>query len=206
MEKAISTLNIDVTVIWEPFFLNKNIPKEGVPLRQYLEEKFGAAVVARMEQPNNPLTVAGNIVGIQFNSSRKIVRTMDAHRLLEWCKLKHPDCVDLLVETIFHKYFINGEDISQPTVLEDIAWKVGLVRDEVREMLSSSAYIEMVLEKNQYCTHTLNVSSVPYFVIQPSDGHLRPIVFSGAQVSSRVIIAISKTFFFIIFFISFDLF
>ena len=50
-------------VTWKPFFLNPTTPESGVPLLQYLTQKYGPRAGAMAKDGTSPLTKAGlNVV------------------------------------------------------------------------------------------------------------------------------------------------
>ena len=100
-------------VVWEPFFLNHNMPPEGEDLMAHLMNKYGPAAVERYGKPGNPLEVAGLKVGIHFNPERRIIPTLDAHRVCEWVKHNNPEEADSFMEHMFHAYFEAGKDLSK---------------------------------------------------------------------------------------------
>ena len=57
-----------MTVLWEPYFLDRNIPEDGVPLKDYLVRKYGDAMMNRYAQTSKHLNDAGSAVGIAFQS------------------------------------------------------------------------------------------------------------------------------------------
>ncbi len=64
-----------ILVTWKPFYLNPNIaPGQSEDLREHLINKYGEAMVKRFDAPSNPLSTAGNAVGIKFNTSRRVGR------------------------------------------------------------------------------------------------------------------------------------
>ena len=84
--KASNDTKVPVKINWEPFFLNQNTPDEGEDLMEHLKNKYGAAAVERFGKPDNPLNRAGERVGIKFNTTRRVINTLKAHRLVEYCK------------------------------------------------------------------------------------------------------------------------
>ena len=117
---------VAVTVDWQPFFLNHNTPAEGEDLMEHLVKKYGQAAVARFSSPDNPLDKAASKVGISFNKQRRVIRTADSHRLVEWCKATAPQRQDGLIEALFKAYFEDGKDLSQRAELVACADASGL--------------------------------------------------------------------------------
>ena len=91
---------------------------------EHLRAKYGPGVVAQFDRPGNPLDKAASKVGITFNKNRRIIRTADSHRLVEWCKATAPQRQDGLIEALFKAYFEDGKDLSNMTLKEmDVYWE-----------------------------------------------------------------------------------
>lgn len=172
-----------VTIEWQPYFLDPNAPAEGEDLMEHLKGKYGAEMVARFSAPGNPLDVAGEKVGIKFNSSRRFINTIDGHRLMEWCNKVHPDKADTLMNSLFKAYFVDARDLSKKDQLVDIAESAGLDGAVVAEFLATDKYSDDVLQFYQKARTQLRVTGVPHFIIENNNGG-RPTAFSGAQVLS----------------------
>lgn len=125
--------------------------------------------------------MAGRSVGINFNKSRRFINTINGHRLVEWCNQNSPEKSDELMENLFHSYFEEAKDISTTNELIDIAIKVGLNEQSVRDLYQSNELRSEVLELDQKAKQRYRVSGVPYFIVEDSNGG-RPVAFSGAQV------------------------
>lgn len=187
METAIKQFDskLDVQVEYFPYSLHGNtMPDEGMSLADYIYRVYRRKM--DVNDPNSPLKLAGERVGIKFNNSRTMVNTLDSHRLITLAKDygKHLD----MVEAIFHEYFENAVNISQLDSLQKIAEPIlsgNMTSDEIKSFLEGSQYKDKVLSeidnaKNNY------ISGVPYFTIynpttKKSDG------FSGAQPPDRFI-------------------
>ena len=141
--------------VWRTFLLNPTMPPEGMERQAYLSAKFGnsaAAVYGR-------IAAAGLDSGIEFRFD-SIARTPDsrpAHRMLI---AAGPDSAELS-EAIYHAYFIDGQDIGSPAVLDAIAATFG------RPELIDAAMDDTVAR--QLATHLatgnrMRLDGVPYFI------------------------------------------
>ena len=166
---------------WLPFFLDPNTPPEGRDLKEYLSSKYGHAAVAKFDSPNNPLDQAGRKVGISFNKARRVINTIDCHRVMDWCNREFPDKADLLMEKMFHAYFEEAIDLSVRENLIAVSVEAGLDREAVESFVHSDQHRQDVLQADAIGKQRYRVSGVPFFIIEPADGS-RPITFSGAQV------------------------
>jgi predicted DsbA family dithiol-disulfide isomerase len=135
--------------------------------------------VARFSGPTNPLDVAGAKVGIRFNRSRRVIPTMRAHRLMEFCNSTHPEKSSALMNILFRRYFEEAQDVSKVDVLLQAAIECGLSQEESRSVLESDAF-KTEVEQHLMVAKRMRVSGVPYVIIESGDER-RPIAFSGAQ-------------------------
>lgn len=133
--------------------------------------------------PGNPLDNAGSKVGISFNNSRNMVETMDAHRVIEWCKKVAPDKHDALMEVMFRRYFQEAANITDHGILCGIVKEVpGLNEDDCAKMLAGSDLSNEV-KSGVSRAKQLKVSGVPFFILEPALGakSKKSVAFSGAQ-------------------------
>lgn len=66
MEEAMKAFSDDLLfeITWKPFFLNPTTPESGIPLIQYLTQKYGPRAGAMAKDGTSPLTKAGTNVVI----------------------------------------------------------------------------------------------------------------------------------------------
>lgn len=180
MLKASADTGVPVNIQWLPFFLDPTVPAEGRGLREHLTMKYGPEMVARFEAPNNPLDAAGRKVGIAFNKARRVIPTMDCHRVMEWCGINQPDKADKLMTEMFHAYFEEAADLSKHDKILQVVERAGLNPELVRELLASNALRDEVIRKEREYKQGLRISGVPFFIVENNRGG-RPTAFSGAQ-------------------------
>lgn len=164
---------------WQPFYLNHNTPEEGEDMYEHLAAKYGADKARLFTQPNNPLDQAGSKVGLTFNPTRRIIRTQDSHRVVEWCKEVAPDKEDALMNALFNAYFTEARDVSRHDELLTCATSCGLDAAACKQMLKSDRYKREVDAKAKSWSRQ-GVSGVPFFVVHPPNGG-KSVAFSGAQ-------------------------
>ncbi|GMI23623.1 hypothetical protein TeGR_g801, partial [Tetraparma gracilis] len=158
-----------------PFFLNPHTKPEGENLMEHLKSKYGEAAVERFGKPGNPLDVAGEKVGITFDKDRRVIQTLDCHRVMEFMREQEGMAgkTEEFMENMFQAYFERGEDLSKRDVLLAVAGQTGLDTDVIGAMLESDAHKEDVRIKDMSHKQT-GVSGVPFFYV----GGYK---FSGAQ-------------------------
>ena len=166
-----------IKVIWQPFQLNPNMPKDGLNRRQYRTQKLGTWEYSLSLDAQ--VTAAAREVGLPFNFAlvEKTPNTFNGHRLL-WYAHKHGKQNEL-AETLFKAYFCEGSDIGDSAVLVRLAGKSGLDERATRVFLESSEGIAEVGQEEEKARN-LGVNSVPTFF---ADGE--PL-FSGAQAPEDI--------------------
>jgi len=141
--------------VWRTFLLNPTMPSEGMERLAYLNAKFGnsaAAVYGR-------IAAAGLDSGIEFRFDA-ISRTPDsrpAHRMLI---AAGPDSAELS-EAIYRAYFTDGQDISDPAVLETIAAEFG--RSDLIEAAADDA-VARQLDTHLATGNRMRLDGVPFFI------------------------------------------
>jgi predicted DsbA family dithiol-disulfide isomerase len=127
LERALPVLaneGLTFTIRWNPFQLNPEMPKQGVPRAAYRAAKFGSA--ERSAELDRRVTEAAANVGLTFHLDRieRTPNTLDAHRLV-WLA-ERQDRQNECVERLFGAYFIEGRDIGDADVLADCAEAAGV--------------------------------------------------------------------------------
>ena len=189
LEQAAAQTGIEIKTDWQPFFLNHNTPAEGEDMYTHLAHKYGEDKARTFTEPGNPLDVAGEKVGIRFNKSRRIIRTAQSHRLVEWCKKVEPAKEDALMEALFKAYFEEASDLSKDDELIKCCVSVGLDPTAAADMLKSNDFRSEVVTKAMSWTQR-RVTGVPFFIIHPPEGangnSSKPVAFSGAQPAALI--------------------
>jgi predicted DsbA family dithiol-disulfide isomerase len=173
LEKALTLLGRRATQLrWKAFQLNPDAPKEGMNRQAYRARKFGS--LAHSQQLEARVADAGMEDGIEFHFDRieRTPNTFDAHRLI-WLAGREGLQNDL-VENLFRAYFIDAQDVGNPSVLTRIGSESGLDVGIVKELLEGDlGASEVIADERQ--ARAQGVSGVPTFFV---DGN--PIA-SGAQ-------------------------
>ncbi|KAL5491220.1 hypothetical protein EMCRGX_G016466 [Ephydatia muelleri] len=181
LDLAIERLKDEFTfnVTWKPFLLQliHNVPERGIPLKDYLWQKYGKGYAEDIFSANSSVNRSAAEVGIVFSSSRLMVPTKKAHMLLNHAS-KHGKQHELL-EAIFQAYHCCARNINDDSVLIEIAGSVGLDPAGARGALHSP---EALQDFDRAWTQSQDISGVPRFDVylqdKPSGSHL---VFSGSQ-------------------------
>jgi predicted DsbA family dithiol-disulfide isomerase len=166
LEQALSGLrsrepDLDIAVRWHPFQLNPDLPAAGIARAAYLEAKFGGG--ARAAEIYARVCAVGAQVDIAFDFERiaRQPNTLDAHRLIAWAQQRGD--AGALVETLFHRYFIEGRFIGDREELAAAATASGLPEAEARVLLASDA-LRAEVEAEAREAQEAGIAGVPFFI------------------------------------------
>ena len=162
LDKALTMRGDDgITLVHRPFQLDPTIPSEGIDRKAYMEKKFGPD---RAKSLGNTIREAGEAAGITFNFDRieRSPNTLDCHRLIRWAGTAGVQ--GQMVDTLFRRYFVDGEDVGRHDVLVDAAAEVGMDTDIVRDLLERDADKDLV-RREDAMAREMGIQGVPSFVI-----------------------------------------
>jgi len=174
---------LEPLVVWHPFQLNPDLPREGIDRRAYLEAKFGGS--ARASEIYQRVSAAGRAVGIDFAFDRIDLQpnTLDAHRLIAWSQAQGR--VEDVVERLFRAYFLEGRFIGDRDVLASIAGDAGLSVDAARAYLDTDHGVAEIAASDRHL-RGLGVGGVPFFIFAGRVG------VSGAQEAQVLVDAVDQ--------------
>lgn len=170
-------------VIFHPFELNPDVPEEGLPRKEYVERKFGAA---RGKEIYERITALGREVGIAFAFERieRQPNTRAAHVLIALARSS--DRQDAVKEAFLKAYFIDGVDLSDRGKVEAVAVGAGLDAGEVSAALDSPEAMHQVQAEEENA-HNIGVEGVPFFIFN------RRVAVSGAHEPEVLLQAILQS-------------
>jgi predicted DsbA family dithiol-disulfide isomerase len=172
----------EVSVRWQPFFLNPDTPEAGEPYRPFLERKFGGA--KQLEELWQRVREAGKPAGIDFAFEKIELRanTLKAHRLIHWAQKVGAGGTASgdLIEALFAAQFLEGRHLGDRAVLADVAAACGMDREAVLHYLESSDDAEAVRGSAIEAQHK-GISGVPFFIFN------NRLATSGAQAPDALL-------------------
>ena len=175
LAEALKQTNAEHEIHWHPFELNSNMPSEGQNLREHIMEKYGSSK-EESDASRIRMTEAGSEVGFEFhfNDDTRMHNTFNLHQLLYWAGQQGQKPMHDLKQALFSAHFTDGRNISDNTVLADIAAEVGLDRDEALAVLEEQRFAKEVRAEEQHWQQQ-GIQSVPAMIF--NERHL----VSGAQ-------------------------
>jgi len=174
---------VEFEILWRPYLLDSNVPREGLDRAAYMKAKFGEG--PRVSAMSDTLKAEGLREGISF-AFEKIERrpnTLDSHRLIRWAMTA--GIQDTVVERLFSAYFLEGRDIGDPAVLEFLAADAGMDSIEVADLLSGDTDLAAV-ERETKLAGEMGITGVPTFIFA------NKFVLSGAREAEVLVQVIDK--------------
>ena len=174
LEIALAAIGDDIAfeLRWRPFELNPDMPREGVNRKSYRSAKFGSWEASL--ELDAQVKAAGASDGLDFHHERmeKTPNTLASHVLIDLAG--ETGVQSAVVEALFRAYFVDGEDVGDPTVLAAIGAKAGLDQTAVEQTLADEARQAAVKAEARAFSRS-GVSGVPTVLLN------RFSLFTGAQ-------------------------
>lgn len=163
LDEALAAVRGPTKVTWYPFQINPAMPVSGMPLNDYLEQKFGD--VEALQPAMDELKLLGKAEGINFNFDKmqRVPNTLDAHRLMKLGETEEVSASEL-AEKILRGFFEEGLDIANRDVLIDIGGGSGLSRQDINRTLDNEDSRRIVLSQEAHVRQS-GVTGVPDFLI-----------------------------------------
>ncbi|MDX2485467.1 MAG: DsbA family oxidoreductase [Pseudodonghicola sp.] len=134
---------------WHPFELNPDMPPEGQNIREHVAEKYGSTP-EQSAKSREQMTALGAELGFEFRygDDMRMHNTFDAHQLLHWAN--ETGQMHDLKQALFTAHFTNGRNLSNTTVLADIAAEIGLDRAEALAVLEDQRFANDVRTEEKF--------------------------------------------------------
>ena len=173
LAEALKQSNTAYEIHWHPFELNPDMSLDGQNLREHSAQKYGRSA-EEVQESRDRITAAGADVGFEFNfnADTRVHNTFNVHQLLHWAH-QYGRANDLK-QALFTAHFTHNRDLSNKTVLADVAAEIGLNHTEALAILDDQRFAKEVRESEQQ-SRAQGIQSVPAVIFNGQ--HL----VSGAQ-------------------------
>ena len=158
--------------MWRPFQLNPEMPSDGMDRQQYLTAKFGNEHNARSVYQRIEDEGKKNKIYFQFNKITKTPNSFFSHKLLAYAYTKKKQTE--VLELLFYKYFIEGEDIGNLDVLIKLSKDADIYDEHIKSYIISKEDNDNLLNEETQAKK-IGINSVPCFIFN------KEIVINGAQ-------------------------
>ena len=154
-----------VTLQFEPFELNPQMPHEGEDIVGHLSRKYGLTPEqVAANQANIQARAAAVGVDFQMDRRSRIWNTFDAHRLLHWAGLQGAAQQLALKRGLLGAYFTLGDNPGDAAVLLREVDRAGLDEAAAQAVLASDAYAAEVREQEQTWQQA-GINGVPAVIV-----------------------------------------
>ena len=176
MQGAIKALKLAVEFEFLPFELNPNMPKEGLPIRDYFKHNFQWSD-QKLDKYQAQLVKTAKEAGvtIDFDLRNHYYNSHHAHKLMHWVHQfgKQNQFNIALIKA----YFEQGLNIGKPRVLLTLIEQLGLDQNAAKMVLTDpESTLQLKQRANEY--RDFNITTIPAFILD--DNHL--ITGSGSVV------------------------
>ncbi|WP_238367315.1 DsbA family oxidoreductase [Mesobacterium pallidum] len=164
LQEAALRTGIPLQIHWHPFELNPSMPPSGQDMRSYLATKYG--ITPEQSARNRAqLIELGAEVGFAFSypQDMRVVNTFHAHQLIDWARIKGDQA--LVKMALFRAYFTENRDVSDLSVLAELAEECGLDGAEAQEVLARGERAADVRAMQQFWL-AKGIDSAPSLVFQ----------------------------------------
>jgi len=154
------------------------MPSNGVDRQQYIKAKFGSEYNARSVYQRIEDEGKKNKIYFQFNKIAKTPNSFFSHKLLAYAhnKKKQTEVLELL----FYKYFIEGEDIGSLDILINTSKDADIFDENIEKYIISKEDNDSLLNEEKQAKK-IGINSVPCFIFN------NEFVVSGAQPTKNFI-------------------
>jgi len=155
----------DVTVTWRAFQLYPEIPAEGMDREAFMLARFGAGGASSEMRQRLEAEGAKEGLDFHFGAAQRMPNTLHAHRLERWAHVQGgASGQDRLVETLFVRYFVQGEDLGDKDILAAAAGAAGFDPNAAREWLDTDVGTAEVRQEVSWSREN-GITGVPCFVL-----------------------------------------
>ncbi|MEP1229627.1 MAG: DsbA family oxidoreductase [Litorimonas sp.] len=161
--KGAAQSKAQINVSWRPYMLDPAVPEGGTEYKAYMKNKFGDTPDNKFKAMRDILEDKGPALGIKydFGAIKRRPNTLNAHRLMRWAQGQDigQDCADEL----FIAFMEKGGDIGDVNALCDIAGKIGMDVDIIRELFAGDQD-KIDVQNEIMFFRGLGISGVPTFI------------------------------------------
>lgn len=173
LAKALEATGMAHEIHWHPFELNPGMPAEGQNLREHIVEKYGSTK-EESEKSRIRMTGIGADLGFEFrfDDDMRMHNTFNVHQLLHWAEQHGRQ--HALEQALFAAHFTHRRNLSDTTVLADVAGEIGLQRTEALAVLEDQRFAREVRDAEKTWMNQ-GIRGVPTMIFNQRD------LVTGAQ-------------------------
>jgi predicted DsbA family dithiol-disulfide isomerase len=161
LDNALAALPDDIDVIIEnhPFYLDPNVPPEGVDVGEMLRTKYGRDPKEMWERVEGEAAKAG--ITLDLSQQPRMFNTAKAHTITRLSKANGNQ--HELANAIADAYFLDHRQINDDNVLVDIAAQFGWDRGDALDAINDENELSITAQLAQSAAQQ-GIRGVPFFV------------------------------------------
>lgn len=187
LEQAIEQSGIEVEIHWRAFELDPNAVAEcSTTMVEALAAKYRMSN-SDVNSMVDSMTERAINLGLVFNLRDQLpTSTLNAHRLIAAASAQDHVLGGLMATRFAMGALRDGLCVSDPTVLTQLAVETGMVEQDVHEVLSTDAFLDIV-RADEMSAREIGVTGVPFFLFNGRVG------LSGAQPPEVLVQAMKQS-------------
>jgi predicted DsbA family dithiol-disulfide isomerase len=130
------------TMHWNSQPLLPLTPARGLPYVEFYQQRLGGPTPMAMRQAQVLAAARHAGVTIAFDRLEVLPSTLGAHRLVAEAQREAPGGTlpGRVIDALFHEYFVLGNDIGKPAVLQAVAARCGVTGDAEARSLAEPSF------------------------------------------------------------------
>ena len=187
LEQAIEQSGIQVEIHWRAFELDPNAVAEcSTTMVEALAAKYRMSN-SDVNSMVDSMTERATNLGLVFNLRDQLpTSTLNAHRLIAAASAQDRLLGGLMATRFAMGALRDGLCVSDPTALTQLAVETGMVEQDVHEVLSTDAFLDIV-RADEMSAREIGVTGVPFFLFNGRVG------LSGAQPPEVLVQAMKQS-------------
>ncbi len=170
LDRVLETTGIAAAITHHPYFLDPDLPAEGVDVAERLKAKYGGDIASMFARVEAEAQKSG--IPLDLSKQPRQRPTDRAHTLIAAAAGKGTQ--HALARALFEAHFLQSRNIADPDVLAEIALGFGFTDSEARAVIADADALAAT-RKQAAAMAEMGIGGVPFFVFD------RRLALSGAQ-------------------------
>ncbi|MCX5479876.1 DsbA family oxidoreductase [Kaistia geumhonensis] len=180
LDRALQESGIEAEIRHHPYFLDPDLPEDGVDVAERLKAKYGGDIGAMFARVEAEAKKSG--IALDLSRQPRQRPTDRAHALIAAAEAKGTQ--HALARALFETHFMEHRNIADPEVLAEVGARFGFTKDEALAAIDTPA-LARVREAAAGMAQ-MGIGGVPFFVFD------RRLALSGAQAEETFIDALRQ--------------
>jgi len=181
LDKAIEQTGIEAAVSHHPYFLDPDLPEEGVDVAEKLKARYGGDIGTMFARVEEEARASG--IALDLSKQPRQRPTTRAHALIAAAAGKGTQ--HALARDLFETHFLKYENIADADILAKVAIRHGFTDAEARAVIADAEALAET-RRQAAAMAELGIGGVPFFIFD------RRLGLSGAQPESVFVDALRQ--------------